>query len=158
MSCGRSRTRPPRPARLRGPVLDAGVATCCEAHGEVHVCDSTTRVGALAATPAVRRTAASRESDADSTAGASTDFTERRARAARWCSAATVGRRPRRTSRTGSSTSSAPTPSRQGQGLGAMVIAPVLERCDAEGVRAYLDSTNPRNRPFYRRLGFVRLR
>lgn len=46
-------------------------------------------------------------------------------------------------------------PDRQGHGLGAVVVAPVLERCDADGVRAYLESSNPRNLPFYRRLGFV---
>lgn len=46
-------------------------------------------------------------------------------------------------------------PARQGQGIGARVLAPVLERCDADGVRAYLESTNPRNHAFYHRLGFV---
>jgi GNAT superfamily N-acetyltransferase len=46
-------------------------------------------------------------------------------------------------------------PDRQGQGLGATVLQPVLARCDAEGVPAYLESTNPRNRTLYRRQGFV---
>jgi GNAT superfamily N-acetyltransferase len=46
-------------------------------------------------------------------------------------------------------------PARQGQGLGTAVLAPVLERCDAEQVGAYLESTNPRNRTLYRRSGFV---
>lgn len=46
-------------------------------------------------------------------------------------------------------------PDRQGQGLGAAVLAPVLQRCDEAGERAYLESTNPRNRTLYRRLGFV---
>ena len=46
-------------------------------------------------------------------------------------------------------------PDRQDAGLGAAVLAPVLDRCDAEGVHAYLESSNPRNLPFYRRLGFV---
>ncbi len=45
-------------------------------------------------------------------------------------------------------------PERQGQGLGAAVLAPVLAQCDAEGVPAYLESTNPRNMTLYRRLGF----
>jgi GNAT superfamily N-acetyltransferase len=45
-------------------------------------------------------------------------------------------------------------PDRQGRGLGAAVLAPVLERCDTEGVPAYLESSNPRNVPFYARLGF----
>jgi GNAT superfamily N-acetyltransferase len=46
-------------------------------------------------------------------------------------------------------------PHRQGHGLGAAVLAPVLAACDAEGHRAYLESTNPRNLAFYRRMGFV---
>jgi GNAT superfamily N-acetyltransferase len=46
-------------------------------------------------------------------------------------------------------------PERQGRGLGAAVLQPVLERCDAEGHRAYLESTNPRNRSLYRRHGFI---
>jgi ribosomal protein S18 acetylase RimI-like enzyme len=46
-------------------------------------------------------------------------------------------------------------PSQQGLGLGAAVLAPVLQICDEEGVRAYLESTNPRNLTFYRRQGFV---
>lgn len=46
-------------------------------------------------------------------------------------------------------------PERQGQGLGAAVLQPVLERCDADGVPAYLESSNPRNLTLYRRHGFV---
>jgi ribosomal protein S18 acetylase RimI-like enzyme len=46
-------------------------------------------------------------------------------------------------------------PERQGQGLGAAVAQPILERCDADGVRAYLESSNPRNLSLYRRHGFV---
>lgn len=46
-------------------------------------------------------------------------------------------------------------PERQGQGLGTAAILPVLERCDVEGTRAYLESTNPRNMTLYRRQGFV---
>jgi GNAT superfamily N-acetyltransferase len=44
---------------------------------------------------------------------------------------------------------------RQGQGLGARVLAPVLAECDASGSPAYLESTNPRNMTLYRRHGFV---
>ena len=42
----------------------------------------------------------------------------------------------------------------QGQGLGAQVVAPVLGICDAQGLPAYLESSNPRNIPFYQRHGF----
>jgi GNAT superfamily N-acetyltransferase len=45
-------------------------------------------------------------------------------------------------------------PARQGQGLGAALMRPVLEECDEVHLLAYLESTNPRNRPFYERLGF----
>jgi GNAT superfamily N-acetyltransferase len=45
--------------------------------------------------------------------------------------------------------------SRQGSGLGSAVLAPMLERCDAEGMPAYLENSNPRNEPFYARHGFV---
>jgi GNAT superfamily N-acetyltransferase len=43
----------------------------------------------------------------------------------------------------------------QSRGGGSAVIAPVLARCDAEGVPAYLESSNPRNLAFYARHGFV---
>jgi GNAT superfamily N-acetyltransferase len=43
----------------------------------------------------------------------------------------------------------------QGQGLGAQVLQPVLDRCDENGWPLYLESSNPRNLPFYRRHGFV---
>jgi ribosomal protein S18 acetylase RimI-like enzyme len=43
---------------------------------------------------------------------------------------------------------------RQGQGLGGRVLAPVLRRCDAQGLPAHLESSNPRNLPFYERHGF----
>jgi ribosomal protein S18 acetylase RimI-like enzyme len=46
-------------------------------------------------------------------------------------------------------------PEHQGRGLGTAVLQPVLERCDADGVRAYLESSNPRNLSLYRRNGFV---
>jgi GNAT superfamily N-acetyltransferase len=46
-------------------------------------------------------------------------------------------------------------PPMQGRGLGTAVLQPVLEQCDAEGVRAYLESTNPRNHSLYHRHGFV---
>jgi GNAT superfamily N-acetyltransferase len=42
----------------------------------------------------------------------------------------------------------------QGKGVGTAVITPMLERCDAEGVPAYLESSNVQNVPFYMRHGF----
>lgn len=45
-------------------------------------------------------------------------------------------------------------PDAQGRGLGSRVLAPVLERCDREGIDAYLESSNERNHAFYRRQGF----
>jgi GNAT superfamily N-acetyltransferase len=44
---------------------------------------------------------------------------------------------------------------RQGTGVGSSVMSPMLERCDREGVPSYLESSNPRNVPFYARHGFV---
>jgi ribosomal protein S18 acetylase RimI-like enzyme len=43
----------------------------------------------------------------------------------------------------------------QGRGLGGAVLAPVLARCDAERVPAYLEASTPRNRALYERHGFV---
>ena len=46
-------------------------------------------------------------------------------------------------------------PDRQGIGLGSAVMAPVLERCDADGIPAYLESTKERNVLFYEHHGFA---
>jgi ribosomal protein S18 acetylase RimI-like enzyme len=43
---------------------------------------------------------------------------------------------------------------RQSKGIGSAVIGHMLDRCDAEGLPAYLESSNPRNIPFYARHGF----
>ena len=45
-------------------------------------------------------------------------------------------------------------PDLQGHGLGARLLAPTLAHCDVTGLPAYLESSNPRNVPFYGRLGF----
>jgi ribosomal protein S18 acetylase RimI-like enzyme len=46
-------------------------------------------------------------------------------------------------------------PDHRGRGAGRAVIDPVLARCDAEGLGAYLESSKPENLPYYERFGFV---
>jgi GNAT superfamily N-acetyltransferase len=45
-------------------------------------------------------------------------------------------------------------PRRQGRGLGGSLLAPVLGRCDAEVIPAYLEASTERNRALYERNGF----
>ncbi len=45
-------------------------------------------------------------------------------------------------------------PAHQGSGIGSALIAPILDRCDADGTGAYLESSKEENIPFYRRHGF----
>ena len=45
-------------------------------------------------------------------------------------------------------------PARQGRGLGAALLQPVLACCDEAGAPAYLEATGPRNRALYERHGF----
>lgn len=42
----------------------------------------------------------------------------------------------------------------RGKGLASSVLRPVLERCDADGQVAYLESSNPGNTPIFQHLGF----
>ncbi len=46
-------------------------------------------------------------------------------------------------------------PDHQGLGLAGAVLAPVLDRCDREGLAAYLEASKPELIPFYERHGFV---
>ncbi|MEV5463463.1 GNAT family N-acetyltransferase [Streptomyces sp. NPDC002788] len=45
-------------------------------------------------------------------------------------------------------------PGRQGEGLGTALIESVLDRCDREGLPAYLEASSARSRKLYERLGF----
>ncbi|MHC3472338.1 GNAT family N-acetyltransferase [Streptomyces sp. 7R007] len=46
-------------------------------------------------------------------------------------------------------------PARQGEGLGTALISGVLDRCDREGLPAYLEASSARSRALYQRLGFA---
>ncbi|MGV9272857.1 GNAT family N-acetyltransferase [Streptomyces griseosporeus] len=48
-------------------------------------------------------------------------------------------------------------PGRQGEGLGSALLAHVLDRCDRDGVPAYLEASSARSRALYARLGFATL-
>ncbi len=45
-------------------------------------------------------------------------------------------------------------PAHQRKGFGGAVLEPVLAKCDAEGVGAYLESSKDLNVPYYRHFGF----
>jgi GNAT superfamily N-acetyltransferase len=45
-------------------------------------------------------------------------------------------------------------PAHQGKGIGASLLGPMLERCDREGIPAYLESSKLGNVPYYERFGF----
>jgi ribosomal protein S18 acetylase RimI-like enzyme len=45
-------------------------------------------------------------------------------------------------------------PAHQGKGMGTRLLQPMIERCDTEGVGAYLESSKESNLAFYGRFGF----
>lgn len=45
-------------------------------------------------------------------------------------------------------------PPRQGKGIGSRLMTPILDRCDREGMPAYLESSKERNLALYERHGF----
>jgi GNAT superfamily N-acetyltransferase len=46
-------------------------------------------------------------------------------------------------------------PSAQGRGIGTALMRPILDRCDQQGIPAYLEATTPRNRACYLRQDFA---
>jgi len=46
-------------------------------------------------------------------------------------------------------------PDWQGKGIGTALLRPMLERCDREGLPAYLEASSERNRACYERNGFT---
>ena len=46
-------------------------------------------------------------------------------------------------------------PDRQGEGVGGALMTPVLERCDADGIPAYLETAKEANIGYYERFGFT---
>ncbi|MFD5101641.1 GNAT family N-acetyltransferase [Streptomyces albidochromogenes] len=46
-------------------------------------------------------------------------------------------------------------PEHQGEGLGTALIQPVLDRCDRDGLPAYLEASSERSSTLYERLGFA---
>jgi GNAT superfamily N-acetyltransferase len=45
-------------------------------------------------------------------------------------------------------------PDEQGKGLGSALLRPTLDRCDREGLPAYLEASSERSAALYERLGF----
>lgn len=45
----------------------------------------------------------------------------------------------------------------QGQGFGTALLRPTLDRCDREGMPAYIEASSERSAALYERLGFVHL-
>jgi ribosomal protein S18 acetylase RimI-like enzyme len=49
-------------------------------------------------------------------------------------------------------------PDMQGRGLGSALMRPTLERCDREGLPAYIEASSERSAALYERLGFEHIR
>jgi GNAT superfamily N-acetyltransferase len=49
-------------------------------------------------------------------------------------------------------------PDMQGKGLGSALMGPTLERCDREGLPAYIEASSERSAALYERLGFQHIR
>ncbi len=49
-------------------------------------------------------------------------------------------------------------PGMQGMGLGAALMRPTLERCDREGLPAYIEASSERSAALYERLGFQHIK
>ncbi|HEX5224488.1 MAG TPA: GNAT family N-acetyltransferase [Solirubrobacteraceae bacterium] len=49
-------------------------------------------------------------------------------------------------------------PEHQGRGLGTTLLRPTLDRCDREGLPAYLEASSERSAALYERLGFDHVR
>jgi GNAT superfamily N-acetyltransferase len=47
------------------------------------------------------------------------------------------------------------TPEAQGRGVGSGMLEHALDRCEREGIPAYLDATSERSKELYERHGFV---
>lgn len=45
-------------------------------------------------------------------------------------------------------------PAHRGRGIARLLLEHVLQRCDADGLAAWLETTNPTNPPIYHRFGF----
>jgi RimJ/RimL family protein N-acetyltransferase len=46
-------------------------------------------------------------------------------------------------------------PALQGHGLGSELMRPIVERCDSDGLPAYIEASSERSAALYERLGFV---
>jgi ribosomal protein S18 acetylase RimI-like enzyme len=49
-------------------------------------------------------------------------------------------------------------PDTQGRGLGSALMRPLLDRCDQEGLSAYIEASSERSAALYERLGFQHIK